>query len=59
MLSEQLYVFTQLIRHEKWSEAETIALNISSLDHLESKFRYNDLSRSGQYLLFMGVNFTL
>ena len=39
MLSEQLYVFTQLIRHEKWSEAETIALNISSLDHLESKFR--------------------
>ncbi|XP_053994438.1 anaphase-promoting complex subunit 5 [Hylaeus volcanicus] len=39
MLSEQLYVFTQLVRHEKWSEAETIALNISSLNFLESKFR--------------------
>lgn len=40
MLSEQLYVFTQLMRQEKWSEAEAIALNISSLDPLECKFRY-------------------
>ncbi|XP_034191300.1 anaphase promoting complex subunit 5 ida [Osmia lignaria lignaria] len=39
MLSEQLYVFTQLTRQEKWSEAEAIALNISSLDLLECKFR--------------------
>ncbi|KZC12695.1 Anaphase-promoting complex subunit 5 [Dufourea novaeangliae] len=39
MLGEQLYIFTQLIRHEKWSEAETIAMNISSLDPLECKFR--------------------
>ncbi|XP_076645488.1 anaphase promoting complex subunit 5 ida isoform X1 [Halictus rubicundus] len=39
MLSEQLYIFTQLIRHEKWSESATIASNISSLDPLESKFR--------------------
>ena len=38
-LSEQLYVFMQLMRQEKWSEAEVIASNISSLDPLESKFR--------------------
>ncbi|KAF3423832.1 hypothetical protein E2986_00315 [Frieseomelitta varia] len=35
ILSEQLYVFTQLMRQEKWGEAEAIASNISSLDPLE------------------------
>lgn len=39
MLSEQLAEFTKMMRHEKWSEAETIAGQISSLDPLESKFR--------------------
>ncbi|XP_015586196.1 anaphase-promoting complex subunit 5 [Cephus cinctus] len=39
MLSEQLYEFVQSMRHEKWSEAEAIAMQISSLDPLESKFR--------------------
>lgn len=40
MLSEQLHIFTQLMRQEKWSEAEAIAINISSLDQLESKLKY-------------------
>lgn len=31
------------MRQEKWSEAEAIASNISSLDPLESKFRYSDM----------------
>ncbi|XP_014476776.1 PREDICTED: anaphase-promoting complex subunit 5 isoform X2 [Dinoponera quadriceps] len=39
MLSEQLHLFTQLMRQEKWSEAEAAAQNISSLDQLECKFR--------------------
>lgn len=39
MLSEQLHIFTQLMRQEKWSEAEAIAINISSLDQLESKLK--------------------
>ncbi|XP_043287109.1 anaphase-promoting complex subunit 5 [Venturia canescens] len=39
MLSEQVAEFTKMMRHEKWSEAETIAAQISSLDPLESKFR--------------------
>lgn len=42
MLSEQLYLFTQLLRQEKWSEAEAIARNISSLDKLESKLKYRE-----------------
>ncbi|XP_031826496.2 anaphase promoting complex subunit 5 ida [Nomia melanderi] len=51
MLSEQLYIFTQLIRHEKWSEAATIAMNISSLDPLESKFRLAEVCLGkGDYL---------
>lgn len=28
------------MRQEKWSEAEATAMNISSLDELECKFRY-------------------
>lgn len=40
MLSEQLHMFTQLLRQEKWSEAEAVARNISSLDQLESKLKY-------------------
>lgn len=40
MLSEQLHVFTQLMRQEKWSEAEAIARSISSLDKLECKLKY-------------------
>ncbi|XP_012542546.1 anaphase-promoting complex subunit 5 [Monomorium pharaonis] len=39
MLSEQLHIFTQLLRQEKWSEAEAAARNISSLDQLESKLK--------------------
>ncbi|EZA49509.1 anaphase-promoting complex subunit 5 [Ooceraea biroi] len=39
MLSEQLHIFTQLMRQEKWSEAEATATNISSLDQLESKLK--------------------
>lgn len=39
MLSEQLYDFTQLMKSEKWREAEAIATQIVSLDPLESKFR--------------------
>lgn len=39
MLSEQLHKFTRIMRHEKWSEAEAIAVQISSIDPLESKFR--------------------
>ncbi|XP_039305649.1 anaphase-promoting complex subunit 5 isoform X2 [Solenopsis invicta] len=39
MLSEQMHTFTQLLRQEKWSEAEAIARNISSLDQLESKLK--------------------
>lgn len=39
MLSEQLHMFTQLMRQEKWSEAEAIARNISSLDKLECKLK--------------------
>lgn len=39
MLSEQLHMFTQLLRQEKWSEAEAVARNISSLDQLESKLK--------------------
>ncbi|KAK0177690.1 hypothetical protein PV328_001718 [Microctonus aethiopoides] len=39
ILSEQLSQFTKMMRHEKWSEAGTIAMQISSLDPLESKFR--------------------
>ncbi|XP_032683400.1 anaphase-promoting complex subunit 5 isoform X2 [Odontomachus brunneus] len=39
ILSEQLHLFTQLMRQEKWSEAETAARNISSLDQLECNFR--------------------
>lgn len=31
------------MRQEKWGEAEAIALNISSLDPLESKFRYSNI----------------
>ncbi|KAG5328440.1 APC5 protein, partial [Acromyrmex charruanus] len=39
MLSEQLHILTQLLRQEKWGEAEAVARNISSLDQLESKLR--------------------
>ena len=39
MLSEQLYEFTQMLKGEKWKEAEAIAIQIVSLDPLESKFR--------------------
>ncbi|KMQ90055.1 anaphase-promoting complex subunit 5-like protein [Lasius niger] len=39
MLSEQLHIFTQLMRREKWSEAEAIAKSISSLDKLECKLK--------------------
>lgn len=39
MLSEQLHTFTQLMRREKWSEAEVTARSISSLDKLECKLR--------------------
>ncbi|XP_033223750.1 anaphase-promoting complex subunit 5 isoform X2 [Belonocnema kinseyi] len=39
MLSEQLYDFSQLMKSEKWREAEAIATQIVSLDPLESKFR--------------------
>lgn len=39
MLSEQLHMFTLLLRQEKWSEAEAVARNISSLDQLESKLK--------------------
>ncbi|EFN74692.1 Anaphase-promoting complex subunit 5 [Camponotus floridanus] len=39
MLSEQLHMFTQLMRQEKWSEAEAIAKSISSLDKLECKLK--------------------
>ena len=39
MLSEQLCEFTKMMRHEKWSDAETVAMQIASLDPLESKFR--------------------
>ncbi|KAK9310347.1 hypothetical protein QLX08_000342 [Tetragonisca angustula] len=50
ILSEQLYVFTQLMRQEKWGEAEAIALNISSLDPLESKFRLAEVClETGNY----------
>ncbi|XP_017876328.1 anaphase-promoting complex subunit 5 [Ceratina calcarata] len=50
MLSEQLYVFTQLMRQEKWGEAEAIASNISSLDPLECKFRLAEvLLEKGDY----------
>ncbi|XP_014222514.1 anaphase-promoting complex subunit 5 [Trichogramma pretiosum] len=38
-LSEQLHEFDKLIRNEKWSAAEEIAMQISSLDKTESKFR--------------------
>ncbi|XP_043461028.1 anaphase-promoting complex subunit 5 [Leptopilina heterotoma] len=38
-LSEQLYEFNQLLKNEKWREAEAIATQIVSLDPLESKFR--------------------
>ncbi|KAM0724443.1 Anaphase-promoting complex subunit 5 [Formica fusca] len=39
MLSEQLHMFTQLMRQEKWSEAEATARSISSLDKLECKLK--------------------
>ena len=35
------------MRQEKWGEAEAIALNISSLDPLESKFRYSNILKYG------------
>lgn len=44
MLCEQLYEFTQMMRREKWSEADAIASRISSLDPLESKFRQAEVS---------------
>lgn len=40
MLSEQLHMFTQLMRQEKWSEAEATARSISSLDKLECNLKY-------------------
>ena len=39
MLSEQLHDFTQMMKSEKWREADAIAAQIISLDPLESKFR--------------------
>lgn len=39
MLSEQLHMFTQLMRQEKWSEAEATARSISSLDKLECNLK--------------------
>ncbi|XP_066585318.1 anaphase-promoting complex subunit 5 [Prorops nasuta] len=51
MLSEQLYIFNQMMMHEDWSQAEAIALNISSLDPLECKFRQAEvLLDKGDYL---------
>ncbi|XP_012256347.2 anaphase-promoting complex subunit 5 isoform X2 [Athalia rosae] len=44
MLSEQLHQFTRIMRHEKWSEAEAIAVRLSSIDPLESKFRRAEVS---------------
>ncbi|XP_011643849.1 anaphase-promoting complex subunit 5 [Pogonomyrmex barbatus] len=46
MLSEQLHIFTQLLRQEKWSEAEAVARNISSLDQLESKLKLAEVCLS-------------
>ncbi|XP_011865096.1 PREDICTED: anaphase-promoting complex subunit 5 isoform X2 [Vollenhovia emeryi] len=39
MLSEQLHTFAQLLRQEKWSEAEAVARGISSVDQLESRLK--------------------
>jgi anaphase-promoting complex subunit 5 len=39
-LSEQLHEFSKLMRKEKWSAAEEVTLQISSLDSVESKFRW-------------------
>ncbi|XP_015517721.1 anaphase-promoting complex subunit 5 [Neodiprion pinetum] len=44
MISEQMHKFTRTMRHEKWSEAEAIAKQISSIDPLESKFRQAEVS---------------
>lgn len=40
MLSEQLHIFTQLMRQEKWSEAEAAARSIFNLDELECNLKY-------------------
>lgn len=50
MLNEQLHMFTQLMRQEKWSEAEAIAKNISSLDQLEYKLKYGEFTLQTQTL---------
>ncbi|XP_029166139.1 anaphase-promoting complex subunit 5 [Nylanderia fulva] len=39
MLSEQLHIFTQLMRQEKWSEAEAIAKSIFNLDKFECNLK--------------------
>lgn len=52
MLSEQLHIFTQLLRKEKWSEAEAVARNVSSLDQLESKLKYKE------FILLVRIYFT-
>ncbi|XP_034947106.1 anaphase-promoting complex subunit 5 [Chelonus insularis] len=44
MLSEQLIEFTKFMRNQKLNDAETIAMQISSLDNLESKFRLAEVS---------------
>ncbi|XP_011314211.1 anaphase-promoting complex subunit 5 [Fopius arisanus] len=44
MLSQQLYQLTKLMRHEKWSDAEATANQISSLDTIESKFRLAEVA---------------
>lgn len=56
MLSEQLHMFTQLLRQEKWSEAEAVARNISSLDQLESKLKYKEFILQARVFVYAPKN---
>ncbi|XP_057337255.1 anaphase-promoting complex subunit 5 [Microplitis mediator] len=52
ILSERLFEFTRIMRHENWSEAENIAIQISSLCPFESKLRLAEIAlAAGDYLV--------
>ncbi|CAG5084828.1 Similar to ANAPC5: Anaphase-promoting complex subunit 5 (Pongo abelii) [Cotesia congregata] len=49
--SERLFEFMKIMRHERWSEAENIANQISSLLPFESKLRFAEITiATGDYV---------
>ena len=54
-LSEQLQRFDKLLRSEKWTAAEEIALDICSLDPLESKFRWDAIKHHHLYMICLSI----